>query len=152
MSSTGIPARLKRARKMAKVSRRELSLLAELAQAVVGIIERNPGATPSAETMMKLAGVLGVSLDWLIAGRDPVPTRSEVRTAVEVAREARASREAAAKVSHGAAGYDDRPLPSNCTPPAHGLPHVARTEDPSPTAKPRRTSPRAAPKPRCSAA
>ena len=88
----GIGERLKSAREMAGMSRRDLSLLAGLAQAVVGMIERNPNTKPTADTMIRLAETLGVSLDWLLGGdEERAPTAEAVIAAVEKARAAQAA-------------------------------------------------------------
>jgi len=73
---------------MGGVSRRELSLLAHCAQAVCSIVERS--GSGSVKTISAFAGVLGVSLDWLIAGqKDARPTAADVQAAVQRARAAR---------------------------------------------------------------
>lgn len=76
-----------------KLSSRELSELAELADTHVRLIERGERLAPSVETISRLACVLGVSLDWLIRGDGPEPTAEHVRAAVERARAERKTRE-----------------------------------------------------------
>lgn len=73
-------------REVSGLSRRELSLLAGLAQAQAGMIERGEIAAPSTDTAAKLCAVLGCSLDWLIAGTGEKPSREHVCTAVAAAR------------------------------------------------------------------
>lgn len=88
MAEAGLVDRLKEARKMGGVSRRELSLLAGCAQAVCSIVERS--GSGSVKTLAAFANVLGVSLDWLIAGqKDAKPKSADVQAAVLRARAAR---------------------------------------------------------------
>jgi transcriptional regulator with XRE-family HTH domain len=61
--------RLRFARESRDLKAAELSVLAGLkSKAHVGMIERNPTATPQADTAAKLAGALHISLAWLITG------------------------------------------------------------------------------------
>lgn len=62
-------ARLRVARERRGLSAAGLSDLAGLgSRAHVGMIERNPEASPTGDTAAKLAAVLEVSLAWLITG------------------------------------------------------------------------------------
>lgn len=85
-----LKVRLKRAREMAGLSARALSSLAGLTPSHVSLIEAGqPGI--GSKTAMKLAGVLGVSLDWLLTGHGEAPTKESIQKAV-----ARATKSAAA--------------------------------------------------------
>ncbi len=86
LRNKGLISRLKRVRELAGASRRELSVLAGLSQAHLGMIERNPGASPTAETVEKVAEVLGITLDWLIAGKGADPLAADLKAALKAAR------------------------------------------------------------------
>jgi transcriptional regulator with XRE-family HTH domain len=77
-----LKVRLKRAREMAGLSARALSSLAGLTPSHVSLIEAGQPGIES-KTAMKLAGVLGVSLDWLLTGKGEPPTAEAVKSAVE---------------------------------------------------------------------
>lgn len=76
-----------------KISGRELSALAGLAEGVVGQIERGVIRDPGSLGVGRLAEVLGSSADWLIRGTGEEPSADTVREAIE---RARASRKKAA--------------------------------------------------------
>jgi len=78
--------RLKRTRKIAGFSARMLDELAGLTPGHTSSIEAGRRQIPSTSTASALARVLGVSLDWLIAGVGEPPTKESVRSAVERAR------------------------------------------------------------------
>lgn len=63
-----LPLRLAWARKRADLSAFELSITAGLTGSHTGLIERGTVARPQADTLSALAGVLGVTLDWLQSG------------------------------------------------------------------------------------
>lgn len=67
-----------------------VSTTAGLSHAVTSLIETGKVKTPSAQTVVALARVLGVSTEWLVSGTGPEPRESSVRRAWE-----RATREAA---------------------------------------------------------
>ncbi len=52
----------------------------------VSLIEKGDGKGVQARTVSALAGVLGVSLDWLFLGSGDEPTEESVRAAVQRAR------------------------------------------------------------------
>jgi transcriptional regulator with XRE-family HTH domain len=61
-----------------------LSRLAGLPSgAHVGLIESAARPNPTIETLSKIAGVLGVSIDWLATGEGAPPTAEQIRAAVE---------------------------------------------------------------------
>lgn len=80
---TSFAERLRFAREQSvyKDNASKLSTDAGLAQAHVGMIERNLDASPSAETAAKLARALGVSLSWLITGEGEMTTRRRTKKA-----------------------------------------------------------------------
>lgn len=93
--------RLRHARKLArlpggeKLSGRELSELAKLSAAAVGHVESGLVQSPTAATVVSLARVLGVSVEWLMTGVGPEPDAPAVRQAVGAARTLRGPRRAA---------------------------------------------------------
>lgn len=88
--------RLRRARTLAELPARELDRLAGIRQGHSGIIEARASENVETATAQALARVLGVSLDWLIAGKGKEPTQRAVRAAVEIARSEYAAKETAA--------------------------------------------------------
>jgi transcriptional regulator with XRE-family HTH domain len=68
--------RLRRARKAAGLSARRLDALAGLTPCHTSLIESGLRENPKATTVAALAKALGVSLDWLVSGRGPPPTRT----------------------------------------------------------------------------
>jgi transcriptional regulator with XRE-family HTH domain len=87
----GIGKRLRKARKLAQISARELDRLAGRTPGHAGLIEHRPGADVMAGTVLAYADVLGLSLDWLIAGRGAEPIAARVQAAVVEARAQRAA-------------------------------------------------------------
>lgn len=65
---TPLAKRLSEVRVSRGLSRRSLSLQAGLTDSVVGQIERGDIADPSTSALSAIAGVLGVSIDWLVNG------------------------------------------------------------------------------------
>jgi len=80
--------RLREARTLAGVKSRELDRLAGLSECHTQHIETGRRPNPETATIAPLARVLGVSLDWLIAGNGPAPEEAAVKAAVEQARQA----------------------------------------------------------------
>jgi HTH-type transcriptional regulator, cell division transcriptional repressor len=81
--------RLKRARSIvADLPASELSELAGLGTSHAGMIERGDVKTPSGLVLVKLASVLGVSVEWLVQGVGPEPKAKRVAAAIERARAA----------------------------------------------------------------
>jgi len=76
---SGIGGRLRYAREAAGLSSRQLSQRAGIAQAIAGMIERGATRAPTTETVQRIASVLGVSLDWLIAGTGQAPSPEDIR-------------------------------------------------------------------------
>jgi transcriptional regulator with XRE-family HTH domain len=75
-------ARLTRARELAELNPRGLSLLIGAAPVTVSNLERGMSRNPNADTVMALAHTLGVSLDWLLASKGREPTAERVKAAV----------------------------------------------------------------------
>lgn len=75
--------RLQWARDAAGLSQRALSGLAGLASSHVQLIESGRAEGINVSTAQRLTGVLGVSLDWLMAGTGEMPTAEAVKAAVE---------------------------------------------------------------------
>jgi transcriptional regulator with XRE-family HTH domain len=57
-----------------------------MAACLPSLIESGERPTPSPATLSMLAQVLGISLDWLIDGKGPVPSVDGIRAAVEAAK------------------------------------------------------------------
>lgn len=70
---------------MAGISTKELDKLADISPGHTWVIESAKGGT-EAKTLDKVAGVLGLSLDYLVRGKSPRPTARAVRKSVEKAR------------------------------------------------------------------
>lgn len=69
--------RVRIARKQLKVSAREVDRRASLTRGHTNAIERGVYRSPQMDTVEALAGVLGVSIDWLMVKDDesgPLPT------------------------------------------------------------------------------
>lgn len=86
--------RLAFARSLSGLSQYRLSKLARLYKSHVGLLESGrpsgEGGPPrgervDADTARKIADVLGLSLDWLIAGKGDAPTEEQVRSAAQKA-------------------------------------------------------------------
>lgn len=73
------------------LDRSDLSDLAGLAAAHVGMMIRGDVRNPAATTLAELARVTGVDLMWLARGIGTPPTADAVRAAVERARAERAA-------------------------------------------------------------
>lgn len=95
MRVDSISARVRLARDLVGLSARELDRLAGLAEGHSSIIEASAKKSLSTQTAQALARVLGLSLDWLIAGDGKPPSERAVRAAVDAARTAYAKSSAA---------------------------------------------------------
>ena len=71
---------------MAGLSGRELDRLSGLGEGLCRMIETGERVSVEADTALKYATTLGVSLDWLVAGHGAKPSQSSVVSAVEKAR------------------------------------------------------------------
>lgn len=80
-----IGERLRWAREQAELSSRELARLACLSAAHVSLIETTDRGV-NVRTLIPLARVLGVSLDWLATGEGDVPTALGLKRAITRAR------------------------------------------------------------------
>lgn len=87
-----IPDRLLAARVLGGIPGSTLDRLAGLAEGHVRLIETGRRPNPEAATLEPLACVLGVSLDWLIAGKGVPPSEEQVKAAVAAARQRQGAR------------------------------------------------------------
>lgn len=71
--------RLRWAREASGLSQRALSARAQLSPRHVGLIELDTYKTIEGTTASKIAGVFGVSLDWLLSGAGEVPTAEAIK-------------------------------------------------------------------------
>ena len=85
-----VGVRLNAARSLVDVSARELDRLARTTEGHTSLIESGVVQNTTLETAGKLAGALGVTLDWLLNGSGDAPTTESVSAAVSIARLARA--------------------------------------------------------------
>lgn len=81
--------RLRSTRELGEVPAYELAKLAGLSAAYVGHLERGRVKKPGMDAVASLARVLGVSIDYLVAGTGDPPTKDSVMSAIQSAREAR---------------------------------------------------------------
>lgn len=81
-----IGLRLRIARKKAEVSTKELDRLAELRPGHTWAVENSKSGNADTKTLAKLAGVLGLSLDYLVCGEGPEPSEQDVKASVEATR------------------------------------------------------------------
>ncbi len=70
------------------MSARDLANCADVADALIGMIERGDVKNPQPGTLTSIAGALGITLDWLMTGRGPTPKPRAMHAAVERARTA----------------------------------------------------------------
>jgi transcriptional regulator with XRE-family HTH domain len=77
------------------LSLRELAGLAGISKAYPSLIASGERTKIGGDVAQKLAGVLGCTIDFLLKGAEPAPTREQVQAAVTTAREARAASQAA---------------------------------------------------------
>lgn len=78
--------RLRLARLLADISARDLDRLAGRPEGHSTVIEARDDAPVRTDTAEHYADALGVTLDWLVRGIGPEPTRAQVVAAVEKAR------------------------------------------------------------------
>jgi transcriptional regulator with XRE-family HTH domain len=81
-----IGLRLKIAREKAEVSTKELDRLAELRPGHTWAVENSKSGNADTKTLAKLAGVLGLSLDYLVCGEGSEPSELDVKAAVAATR------------------------------------------------------------------
>jgi transcriptional regulator with XRE-family HTH domain len=82
-----------------KLSAEELSRLAGLSAAHVRLIETDQKPGAAGTTLLRIADVLGVTVDWLIAGKGESPDADHVRQSVTDARALRDAVDADASTS-----------------------------------------------------
>ncbi len=78
--------RLREVRGLVGIGARELDRLADTTEGHTSLIESGVVKNVTMATAGKLAGVLGVSLDWLVSGVGDDPTTASVQAAVGTAR------------------------------------------------------------------
>lgn len=71
--------RLRWAREASGLSQRALSGRAKLSPRHVGLIELDTYKTIEGTTAAQIAGVLGLSLDWLLKGAGDAPTAAAIK-------------------------------------------------------------------------
>lgn len=86
MRTNPVGARLRWLRESVGASAREIDRLAGLHECHLSVLENAKHDRVSAKTLTALAGVYGVSLDWLIRGIGEPPLEEHVRKAVDRAR------------------------------------------------------------------
>jgi transcriptional regulator with XRE-family HTH domain len=89
------PERLRMARELGDLASYELAELAGVSGGYPGHLEKGRRKNPGSDVASKIARALGVSLDWLLRGEGPAPTKAQVQAAVAVARDQLAKRKAA---------------------------------------------------------
>jgi transcriptional regulator with XRE-family HTH domain len=76
-------SRVRYLRQLGGISASDLAHLAALkSRTHVGLIENGTRQTPSGETVVAIARVLGTSAEWLITGEGDGPTEDDVRAAI----------------------------------------------------------------------
>jgi transcriptional regulator with XRE-family HTH domain len=88
-----VGVRLQEARKLGSITARELDRLALTTEGHTSLIESGVVQNVTLDTAGKLAGALGVTLDWLVNGTGDLPTAPSVRLAIEGARSLRSASE-----------------------------------------------------------
>src|ERR1700738_585623 len=83
----GIGQRLRQARLRSGLSTLALDALAGTARGHTSMIENGKRANIEVRTADSLAGVLGLSLDWLLRGHGSLPAASAIKAAVDRARQ-----------------------------------------------------------------
>lgn len=77
-----LSSRLAHARSLSGLSAKALDRLSGLTPGHVSAIESEVKKEVGAATVAKIATALGISLDWLVSGKDPAPTERAIRRAV----------------------------------------------------------------------
>lgn len=75
-----IKQRLKQAREQAGLSIGQTMKLAEISRSTLWRIENESDALPEVDTLAKLAGIYGVSLDWLVGNEGELPCTLVIET------------------------------------------------------------------------
>lgn len=81
-----VGVRLQETRQLIELAARELDRLADTTEGHTSLIESGVVQNITLDTAGKLAGVLGVTLDWLLAGRGTAPSAASVQMSVDAAR------------------------------------------------------------------
>jgi transcriptional regulator with XRE-family HTH domain len=83
-----IASRVRFARNLGGISARRLGLLAGRSPQWAAALERGQYAAPSAESLRRVAAVLGCDLNWLLTGSGGAPTVEVVQAAIAATSEA----------------------------------------------------------------
>ena len=81
VAGMSIAERVRSAREASGLSQRSLSTLAGLSTGAVNLIESGDRESPAAATLAGIAGVLGITLDWLVSGIGDEPKAEAIRGA-----------------------------------------------------------------------
>jgi len=84
--ATPLGERLHGARCLVDLAARELDRLAQTTQGHTSLIESGVAKNITMKTAARLAGALGVTIDWLVNGTGDAPDAASVQAAVDVAR------------------------------------------------------------------
>ena len=90
--ASAIGERVRKLRKLAKLSARETDRLTGLSESHTSLLERAIGERIAAKTAIAIAHTFDVSLDWLLTGAGSEPSTERVLEAVGRARERAARR------------------------------------------------------------
>jgi transcriptional regulator with XRE-family HTH domain len=74
-------------RQLAGISQRELARLSGVCAAHIQAIESGRIARPNAEALQRIAGVLGIRIEYLLSGNGKSPTARSVAIAIARCRE-----------------------------------------------------------------
>lgn len=88
MDRSTLASRLQTLREYSGMSARVLSELAGLRPSHFTLLESGERPHPSAETVVRIARILGTSVEWLVTGEGRAPTQREVYAATSAARSA----------------------------------------------------------------
>jgi transcriptional regulator with XRE-family HTH domain len=88
--------RLRATRELGEIPAYKLAELAELSGGYPAHLESGRRENPGMDAIGKIARVLGVSIDYLVSGTEPAPTKEQVMAAVAAARAAFEAKEPAA--------------------------------------------------------
>lgn len=80
---------------------REVASLSGLSPQAINFLGSGSRDNPTLKTLRGIAGVFGVSLDWLANGVGPAPERSSIERSFAEARRAHAEKQALAEASLG---------------------------------------------------
>ena len=70
--------RLKQAREKAKLTQTQFSEKTGIAQGTISAYEQGKAKNPTIDSLIRMANILDVSLDWLVGASDEVKTKAEI--------------------------------------------------------------------------